>query len=65
MNWNILVAAGKENKLMMPLVTASEKGARQAEFFSEKKRRCGAAYPKLTSQTSLEREAIEHDSCVD
>ena len=28
-NWNILVPAGRENKLMIPLVVASERGLAQ------------------------------------
>ena len=28
-NWNILVPVGKENKLMIPLVVASERGLAQ------------------------------------
>ena len=35
-NWNILVPVGRENKLMMPLVAASEKGTGQTESFLER-----------------------------
>ena len=35
-NWNILVPAGKENKLMIPLLAESEKGIGQAESPVEK-----------------------------
>jgi hypothetical protein len=35
-NWNILVPAGKENKLVMPLLAASEKGTGQTESSFEK-----------------------------
>lgn len=35
-NWNILVAAGEENKLMIPWLAASEKGIGQTESLLEK-----------------------------
>jgi hypothetical protein len=34
-NRNILVPAGKENKIMIPLLAASEKGIGQTESFCE------------------------------
>jgi hypothetical protein len=36
-NWNILVPAGKDNKLVIPLIAASEKGKGQTESAFEKK----------------------------
>ena len=36
-NWNILVPAGKENKYVMLLIAASEKGTGQTESAFEKK----------------------------
>ena len=36
-NWNILVPAGKENKYVMLLIAASEKGIGQTESPFEKK----------------------------
>ena len=33
-NWNILVPRGRENKLMIPLVVASERGLAQTKFVS-------------------------------
>ena len=36
-NWNILVPAGKENKYVIPLIAASEKGTGQTESAFEKK----------------------------
>ena len=35
-NWNILVPAGKENKIVIPLIAASEKGIGQAESAPER-----------------------------
>ena len=36
-NWNILVPAGEDNKLVIPLLAASEKGRGQTESTFEKK----------------------------
>ena len=36
-NWNILVPAGEDNKLVIPLIAASEKGKGQTESAFEKK----------------------------
>ena len=34
-NWNILVPAGEDNKLVIPLIAASEKGKGQTESVLE------------------------------
>ena len=51
---------------MIPLLAASEKGKGQTESAFEKKREMWwIIIPKLASQISLEREALESDSLVD
>ena len=51
---------------MIPLLAASEKGKGQTESASERKcEMWWVIIPKLTSQISLEREALEGDSPVD
>ena len=65
-NWNILVPLGKENKLMIPLLAASEKGKGQTESAFEKKREMWLALiPKSMNQSALEWAALESDSLVD
>ena len=65
-NWNILVPTGRENKLMMPLIAASEKGRGQTESLLEREREMWwASTPKFLNQSSLERDALESESLVD
>lgn len=65
-NWNILVPAGKENNLMIPLLAASEKGTGQTESPPEKEVEMWCnIMAKYTSWSPLESGTIEGDSPVD
>ena len=64
-NWNILVPAGKENKLMMSLVTASEKDKGQTESAPEKELEMWwRLMAKSMNWNFLERNTLEGDSPV-
>ena len=64
-NWNILVPSGKENKYVIPLLAASEKGTGQTESpFEKKVEMWWVIIPKLTRGNFLERNALEGDSPV-
>ena len=64
-NWNILVPAGRENKWMIPLVVASERGTAQTVDVARRQRGCRTATLYANrEQNTLENVTIDGDSPV-
>ena len=64
-NWNILVPVGRENKLMIPLVVASERGRAQTMIVATQPWGCRTTlWHDACERNVLERTTIEGDSPV-